>query len=471
VEALRANVIGSGPNGLAAAITLARAGVRVAVYEAMSRVGGAVGSAEVTLPGFTHDLGASVFPLGAASPFFRSLDLESRGLRWIQPEAAAAHPLDDGSALLLRASVDETAGQFSAGRGEYQRLFTWARGHWETIAAGALQPVLHIPKSTAEARFFALAALPATIAANRFFPDPRAQALFAGMAAHSVLPFHQPGSAGIGIFLAAAGHAVGWPIAAGGAQRLSDALAGILKELGGTIHLDAPVRSLAELEPAGITMCDMAPARFIELAGDKISRAESRRMSSFRHGPGIFKVDYALSEPIPFRAAACRSAATVHIGGDFAEIAAAEDAAWRGKITDRPFVLLVQPSLFDPSRAPAGAHTAWAYCHVPNGSDFDMLPAIESQIERFAPGFRDCVKARKVSTPQDMEAWNPNLIGGDISGGAMTIRQMLFRPGLIPYKTGMRGVYLCSASTPPGGGVHGMCGYLAAQRALRDLRD
>ena len=468
MEELRANVIGSGPNGLAAAITLARAGVRVTVYEAMSRVGGSVGSAELTLPGFRHDLGASVFPLAVASPFFRSLDLEGHGLRWIQPEAAAAHPLDDGTAVLLRSSVDETAEQFHTGRGEYRRLFNWTRNRWEAIAEGVLRPILHVPESMAEARFFALAALPATTAANRFFPDKRARALFAGMAAHSVLPFHRLGSAGVGIFLAAAGHAVGWPIVAGGAQQLSNTLAGILTELGGTIHLNAPVRDLGEMEPAEITLCDLAPANFIRLAGDRIRRAEARRMSGFRSGPGIFKVDYALSEPIPFRAAACRTAATVHIGGSFEEIAAAEESAWTGKIIDRPFVLLVQPSLFDRSRAPEGAHTAWVYCHVPNGASADMLPAIERQIERFAPGFRDCVLARKVSTPRELEAWNPNLIGGDISGGAMTLRQMLFRPGLIPYRTGVHGVYLSSASTPPGGGVHGMCGHLAALRALRD---
>lgn len=460
-----ARVIGAGPNGLAAAITLARAGVRVVVYEAMDRVGGACGTEELTLPGFRHDVGAAVFPMGVASPFLKSLPLAGHGVRWIQPEAPLAHPLDDGTAVMLERSLDATADGLGADGAAYQRMMEPLMDGWNGLVEEILQPVLHLPRHPFRlARFGAMGMLSAAALARMRFKGERARALFAGNAAHSVMPLTRPLSAAVGLMLHGTAHGEGWPIVEGGSQRLSDALAAILRGLGGEIRLGHRISRLDEMEPADKTLCDLTPRQF--LAMTEVPSMMRRRFEAWRYGPGVFKIDYALSEPIPWRAAECRRAATVHLGGTLEEIAASEEAAWTGRMDVPPFCLLVQPSLFDESRAPAGGHTVWVYCHVPHGSTLDWSRQIEAQIERFAPGFRDCVLARKTQTTAQMEAWNANLVGGDVSGGAMGLQQTIFRPTASTYATGVPDTYLCSASTPPGGGVHGMCGYWAARRAL-----
>jgi len=488
-DSKRAAVIGSGPNGLSAAITLAQAGVSTTVFEAGATVGGASRTAEVTLPGFLHDLGSSVYPMGAASPFLNSLPLARYGHRWIEPPAPLAHPLDDGTVVLLEHDLAATCANLTGPSGHpddaaaYRSLFQPLVADWPSLCREILGPILHLPRSPLLlARFGLYAMLPAATLARSAFKGARARALFAGLAAHSVMRLTAPFSSAIGLILAAAGHTTGWPIAAGGAQSLADALAAHLASLGGTIHLNHRIAALAEVdslaEPADAILCDVTPRQLSQLAGADLQRNHpgyARRLARYRYGPGVYKVDWALSDPIPWTAPDCARAATVHLGGSLEEIVAAEAEPWgrnKGKGGDapRPFVLLVQPSLFDPSRAPAGRHTAWAYCHVPNGSTFPMAAAIEAQVERFAPGFADCILARSVMPCSDLEEWNPNLIGGDISGGAMTPRQLLFRPTSSLYRTALPKVFLCSSSTPPGGGVHGMCGHLAAERALRELQ-
>jgi phytoene dehydrogenase-like protein len=466
-----ANIIGSGPNGLAAAITLAQRGVAVTVYERNQRIGGACSSAEVTLPGFRHDLGSSAYPLGIASPFFCSLPLEEHGLRWIQPDAPVAHTLNDGTAVILERDIDSMAEQLGTRHAKvWGSLLGSSVRNWSKLVSDFTQPLLRVPSHpVAMAEFGIAALLPAKTLANLAFRDERAKALFAGMAAHSVLPLSRVASAATGVVLAAAGHTTGWPIAAGGAQSISDALASYLKSLGGKIVTGVEVKDLRELECADATLFDTTVNSLIRLAGSALSSAFVTRLRHFRAGPGIFKVDYALSQPIPWRDAACLRAATVHLGGTLAEIAESEYDAFHGKLSEKPFVLLVQPSLFDASRAPEGKHTAWAYCHVPVGSNVDRTEVIENQIERFAPGFRECVLARRGSNADDLARWDANLSGGDVSGGAMTLTQLLARPTLRQYRTNNPKLYLCSSSTPPGGGVHGMCGHLAALSALEQL--
>ena len=467
-----ANIIGSGPNGLAAAITLAQRGVAVTVYERNAQLGGACSTAEVTLPGFRHDLGASVFPLGVASPFFRALPLEQYGLRWIQPDAPLAHPLDDGTALLLEHSLDATAAQFNAHDARAWRLLLASSVRdWPTLVNEVTRPLLRLPRSPiVMATFGAAGMMPAQALARTIFRDEPARALFAGCAAHSVLPLTQVASSAPGLVLAAAAHTTGWPIAAGGAQAVTDALAAYLRSLGGTIVLNTEVSQLSDLPPADATLFDTSIATLDNLAGDTFTPGYRKVLRGFQHGPGIFKLDFALREPIPWRAAACSRAATVHLGGTLDEIALSEDAAFHGRpfdpATAKPFVLLVQPSLFDPTRAPAGKHTAWAYCHVPYGSTENLTTIVEAQIERFAPGFRECILASRASNAADLARWDPNLAGGDISGGAMTLSQLILRPTERLYATSNPSVYLCSSSTPPGGGVHGMNGHLAALAAL-----
>lgn len=468
-----AAIIGSGPNGLSAAITLAQAGVEVTVYEARDSIGGACSTGEITLPGFHHDLGASIFPMGVASPFFQSLPLEQFGLRWIQPDAALAHPLDDGSAVILEHDLAATAANL--GREDasaYAQLIQPLARQWPELFGEAFGPLLRLPRHPLlMARFGASGALPVSVLTRTHFRDIRARALFAGNAAHSVLPLSDPFTSAIALVFAVAAHTTGWPAAFGGAQSITNALAACLQSLGGRILTGHRIDTTREFDgKADLVLCDVSPRQLIRLAGDRLPPAHIHQLNRFRPGPGSFKVDWALSEPIPWKAPECLRAATVHVGGTFAEIAEAELAPSQGRAHRRPFVLVTQPSLFDPTRAPAGRHTAWGYCHVPNGFDGDMHEAIESQIARFAPGFRDCILARRTTSPAQLEAWNANLIGGDVSGGAMTISQLLFRPTIWQYRTPVKGLYLCSASTPPGGGVHGMCGYYAAQTALRTLK-
>ncbi|KAA6460949.1 NAD(P)/FAD-dependent oxidoreductase [Acidobacteria bacterium AB60] len=467
----RAIVIGAGVNGLSAAVVLAEAGLAVEVLEAEAQAGGAARTMELTLPGFRHDFGSSVYPMGAGSPFFRKLPLAELGLTWVQGDAAAAHPMEDGTAVVLENSFAAQEGELGADGRTWTRLMRPAAERWWDFAEDALRPPLHVPAHPLlMARFGAYGVLPAAMLVRRFRTE-RARALFSGMAAHSLLAFDQPMSSAVGLIFGATAPAVGWPVAKGGAQAIPDALIRRLEQLGGTVRTSCRVGSLEQLDTRdAVVMCDVSAREFLKIAGGRLSANYRRSLERFQFGPGAFKVDYALSEPIPWSAAACRRAMTVHVGGSFTEIAQAESEVWRGKHSAKPFVLVTQPSLYDSLRAPAGKHTAWAYCHVPNGSREDRTGPIEAQIERFAPGFRDCVLARRVFAPSDLEAMDANLVGGDVNGGAFTLKQVLLRPGVRSYSTGSPGLYLCSASTPPGGGVHGMCGYHAAQTALRDLR-
>jgi len=465
-------VVGSGPNGLAAAITLARAGCAVRVLEANSTIGGGARSAELTRPGFVHDLCSAIHPLARGSPFFRTLPLEHHGLKWIQPPIALAHPLDDGGAACLRQNL--AAPNDSLGRDEnaWRQMMRPLVRDWEKLAAEFLQPMLHFPRHPLALARFGLSALaPAAWLARRRFRDERARALFAGLAAHSFLPLDIAGSAAFGLVLGAAGHAVGWPLPQGGAQAISNALAAHLLELGGKIETDSRVENLAQVKEARAVLFDTTCWQFARIAAQELPRRYRRRLERFRHAPGVFKIDYALAAPLPWRAAECRAAGTIHLGGSLEEIAKSEREVANGRSPARPFVLVAQPSLFDESRAPHGQHTLWAYCHVPHGSTCDMTKAIEQQLERFAPGFRDCVLARHTTDAAGLERSNSNLLGGDINGGATHLWQLFARPVVspAPYRTPLPGIYLCSASTPPGGGVHGMCGYHAARTALRDL--
>jgi phytoene dehydrogenase-like protein len=471
----KAAIIGSGPNGLSAAITLAEAGFETCVYEGRDTIGGAASTGDVTLPGFHHDLGSSVYPMGVASPFFRSLPLADHGLKWIEPAAPLAHPLDDGTAVMLEHDLASTAANLGADGPAYARLFRPLTDHWDQLTREILRPIIHWPSHPLPlARFGICAALPATLLARTLFRGTRARALFAGSAAHSVLPLESAFSSAVSLVLSTAAHTTGWPIAAGGGQAISNSLAHYLASLGGRIVTGTSITSLSDLEethtPGSVILCDISPRQLSRITTDNFPSRYLAKLRNFRYGPGAFKLDWALSEPIPWKARDCLRTATVHLGGTLEEIAASERAPWAGKVDQRPFVLVTQPSLFDPTRAPESKHTAWGYCHVPNGFTGDLATRIEAQVERFAPGFRDCILARRVWNPATLESWNPNLIGGDLSGGAMSIDQLLFRPSASLYRTPRPGLYLCSASTPPGGGVHGMCGYHAARTAVEDLK-
>lgn len=467
-----ANIIGAGPNGLSAAIVLAQAGVDVRVFEAEPHPGGAARTLPLTLPGFLHDFGSAVHPMAVGSPFFSSLPLAKYGLEWIHPPAPLAHPLDDGTAVLLDRSLDATASNLADDGRAWRNLFAPFVDRWFQLAPDLLAPVRLFPHHPFLMARLSLRSFPsATTLTNKLFRGERARALFAGIAAHSFLRLDETLSAAFGLMLALAGHAVGWPIPRGGAQSITDALCRCLEDLGGKISTSTRVTRLANLPNADVTLCDITPRQLIDIAGDRLTEEFRRRLTRWKYGPGIFKVDYALSSPIPWRAKECSRAGTVHLGGTIAEIAASEAAMREGQHAERPFVLLSQPTLFDPSRAPEGKHIAWAYCHVPNGSTFDMLPRLEAQIERFAPGFRDCVLARRVFNTPALESMDANLVGGDIGGGAVNLYQFIFRPTGRTYSTSAPDLYLCSSSTPPGGGVHGMCGYNAARRALSRMKN
>jgi phytoene dehydrogenase-like protein len=460
-------IVGSGPNGLAAAITLAQAGQSVLVLEAEPTIGGGMRSAELTLPGFTHDVCAAVVPLALASPFFRTLPLAQNGLAFIQPDAPLAHPLDDGTAVIVERSVEQTAAGLGPDGASYARLFGPLARDWaklEPLLLGALK----FPRHPVIAARFGLDALrSASSLAKSKFRGVRARALFAGLAAHSILPLEDSPSAAFGLILGILAHAVGWPIVRGGTQKLADGLAAHLRSLDGEIRTDARVASIDELPPNSTVFCDVSPRALAALAGSRFTPGFRAALERYRYAPGVCKVDWALDAPIPWKAPECARAGTVHVGGTLEEIAKSERDAWNSIESPAPFVLLVQPTLFDPSRAPAGKHTAWGYCHVPNGSTKDMSGAIEGQIERFASGFRERILQRNVMLPDDLQRHNANLVGGDVEGGAVTLSQLFTRPTWRLYATTDRRIYICSASTPPGGGVHGLCGHLAAKRALR----
>jgi phytoene dehydrogenase-like protein len=470
-----AYVVGSGPNGLAAAITLAQAGFQIEVLEAEAIPGGAARTMALTLPGFLHDFGSAVHPLGASSPFFSSLPLGDFGLHWIHSPAPLAHPFDDGTALVLERDLAEAVSALGEDGRAWRKMVQPFVEHWTEFAPDVLSPMPSIPKHPwLMARFGFSAPASARTIAHRFH-NQRTQALFAGMAAHSFLGLDQPITGSFGLMMAIPAHVVGWPIPRGGSQSLTSALIGYLEKHGGTVKTSSRVDNLDSLSDRDLILCDVTPRQLLNIGRNRFSRAYARQLQEYRYGPGAFKVDYALSAPIPWKAHECTRAATVHVGGSFDEIFASEKAASEGRHAERPFIILAQPSLFDETRAPAGKHTAWAYCHVPNGSTVDMLTRIEAQIERFAPGFHDCVLARRVFAPADLEHMDSNLVGGDIQGGVFDIRNFLFRPTWRHYRTATVGsnrqrIYICSASTPPGGGVHGMCGHHAARTALRDWR-
>jgi phytoene dehydrogenase-like protein len=470
-----AYVVGSGPNGLAAAITLAQAGFQVEVLEAEAIPGGAARTMALTLPGFLHDFGSAVHPLGAGSPFFSSLPLADFGLQWIHSPAPLAHPFDDGTAVVLERDLTEAASALGEDGRAWRKMVQPFVEHWTEFAPDVLSPMPSIPKHPwLMSRFGFSAPASARTIAHRFH-NQRTQALFAGMAAHSFLGLDQPITGSFGLMMAIPAHVVGWPIPRGGSQSLTRALIGYLEKLGGNVKTSSRVDNLDSLSDRDVILCDVTPRQLLHMGRNRFSRAYTRQLEKYRYGPGAFKVDYALSAPIPWKAHECARAATVHVGGSFDEIFASERAASEGRYAERPFIILAQPSLFDETRAPAGKHTAWAYCHVPNGSTVDMLTRIEAQIERFAPGFHDCVLARRVFAPADLEHMDSNLVGGDIQGGVFDIRNFLFRPTWRHYRTATVGsnrqrIYICSASTPPGGGVHGMCGHHAARTALRDWR-
>jgi len=463
-------VVGSGPNGLAAAIAIAQKGLSVLLLEARANIGGGLRSAELTLPGYTHDICSAIHPLAAGSPYFTTLPLHEHGLEYIYPPVAAAHPFDGGTAAILAGSVEETARGLGDDAAAYVRLMAPIVKDWPELAPELLGP-LHFPKDPLSlARFGWKGLSPSTRLARRFHTEA-AKGLLAGMAAHSIQPLTDLATSAIALVLMAAGHDTGWPLPRRGSVAIADALASYFLSLGGKIQTGTTIRSFSQLPSSRCVLLDLTPRQLLQLGGHHWSSLYQWQLERYRYGMGVFKIDWALAEPIPFTAAGCRQAGTVHIGNTLEEIVASEASTAKGVQSERPFVLLTQPSVFDSSRAPAGRHTAWAYCHVPNGSKEDMTAAIERQVERFAPGFRERILARHVFDTAQLEEYNPNYVGGDINGGVIDIRQLFTRPALrwSPYRTSEKGIYICSSSTPPGGGVHGMCGYHAAKRALKDV--
>ena len=461
-------VVGAGPNGLAAAVRIAQAGRSVHVIEAAPTIGGGTRTADLTLPGFFHDVCSAVHPMGLGSPFFRTLPLESHGLEWIHPDIPLAHPLDDGRVAILARSLDETAQALGSDEDNYRKLFEPFVRSFRQLAAGVLAPLVRVPRHPVMARM----GLKGTQSANRIarsaLQTEEGQALFAGLGGHSIRPLGAMLTAGPAIFLGAAGHAFGWPMPKGGSQSIANALAGVLEDLGGSIETGREIKDFSELPSHRAVLFDTSPAALGRIAANQLPGRFRARLRRFRHGPGVFKLDYALSEHVPWSAAEAHRAGTVHVGGTLEQIVSAEAEVARGQHPARPFVLVAQPSLFDETRAPEGRHVLWAYTHVPAASTYDMTSKIEDQIERFAPGFRDLVLERAHKNAAEFEVYNANNVGGDISGGEMTLRQMVRRPKVFsPYTTPADGIYLCSSSTPPGAGVHGMCGYWAAEAALK----
>ncbi len=463
-------VVGSGPNGLAAAIVLRQKGLSVLLIEGKKTIGGGLRSAELTLPGFTHDICSAIHPLALGSPFFKTLPLQDHGLTYLYPGVAAAHPFDDGTAAVLHKSVQDTASGLGIDEQSYLKLMTPLVRDWPIIDSDVLGP-LHFPKNPVAMARFGLDAVTAADYLVSRFKTTHARGLWGGMAAHSIQPLSNFTTSAIGLVLMAAGHLGGWPIPQGGSQQIANALASYFLSIGGRIETDRPIQSLNQVPSATAILFDTTPRQLLKIAGDRFSSLYKWQLQNYRYGMGVFKMDWALDGAIPFTAKDCQKAGTIHLGNSFEEIAAGEAEIWKGNHPDKPYVLLAQQSIFDASRAPAGKHTAWAYCHVPFGSTKDMSTIIENQVERFAPGFKERILARHTMNTVQMEAYNPNYIGGDINGGVIDVRQLYTRPALrlSPYRTSAKGLYICSSSTPPGGGVHGMCGYHAAQRVLKDL--
>ncbi|RYU93532.1 phytoene desaturase family protein [Emticicia agri] len=463
-------IVGSGPNGLSAAVALQKSGLSILLVEAKSTIGGGLRSAELTLSGYVHDICSAIHPLALASPFFRTLPLDKFGLEYIQPPVAAAHPFDDGTTALLTRSIEETASQFGKDKQTYLNLLGAITRQLPDLANDILAP-LRFPRHPLDYASFGLKALlPASFIAKRFTTDA-AKGLWGGMAAHSILPLSNFTTSAIGLVLMAAGHAFGWPIPKGGSQQIANALAAYFQSIGGKIETNFYVKSLEQLPSSKAILFDITPKQLLHIAGHTFSSVYKRQLEKYKYGMGVFKIDWALDAPVPFQAKQNLLAGTVHLGGTFEQIAIEEQKIWKGQHPEKPYVLLAQQSLFDSTRAPDGKHTLWGYCHVPAYSTKDMTSAIEQQIERFAPGFKDRILARHIMNTAQMEEHNPNYIGGDINGGAIDLTQLFTRPALrwSPYRTSTKGLYICSASTPPGGGVHGMGGYHAAQRVLKDL--
>jgi phytoene dehydrogenase-like protein len=461
-------VVGSGPNGLTAAVVLARAGLSVLVLEAQERIGGACRTAELTLPGFKHDVCSAIHPMGVLSPIFGELQLENYGLQWTYSPEPLAHPVLEGNAGLLRRSLQQTADGLGTDARSWEKTFRVFLGHQREFFGEILKPI-RIPTHPFLMARFGLTALRSCESVLGRFKTQEARALFAGCAAHSILPLDRAGTAAFGVILALTGHAVGWPCARGGSMGIVEALESCLRSHGGEVVTGTAVRSLKDVPESRAVLFDLTPRQLAEIAGDQLPVSYVRQCGEFKYGPGVFKVDWALSQAIPWANPACARAATVHVCGTAEEVMESEAALGRGQVSERPFVLVAQQSMFDDSRAPAGKHTGWAYCHVPNGCTVDMTATIEAQMERFAPGFRDTILARHTMSPSQYQQYNANLIGGDIGGGANTLRQFLFRPFVRwdPYSTPNPRLFICSSSTPPGGGVHGMCGYWAARSALK----